>query len=373
MNQLQDDRLVFSFPEIEAQLQERVRDWVDAKLKSATVAERARLPESREELCGLFMDRARVRAAVSFQRTLRIPDDGNDYPLPPGLGRFPVRKVDAFPGAPDKWKGHGELIIPVHKTEALWLQFEASYPMAMKVGSGGVCAISGARSGVALFNPPQNYVVLPAQPWLDGFRVEEGIIRQFVAVPMDKGLTVESEVTGEETRGGLQLQAFPMLLEEYCRRELVDSLEWRWKSLIDPLPILRDICYCMGESSDEAGLGAGGRMRQKITADPYGLACWDAATTSDCTVRLCLADDWLRLTGTPPPHKPPSAQVYSAFGLPWFDYDNGIPAVAGETVLSTVKSVNALMEEKVGLSLSNNSSVLNPNVVQLTGKSPVVE
>jgi len=89
------------------------------------------------------------------------------------------------------------------------------------------------------------------------------------------------------------------------------------------LPILRDICYCMGESSDEAGLGAGGRMRQKITADRMA-GLLDAATTSDCTVRLCLADDWLRLTGTPPPHKPPSAQVYSAFGLPWFDYDNGI-------------------------------------------------
>jgi hypothetical protein len=28
--------------------------------------------------------------AVSFQRTLRIPDDGGVYPLPPGLGRFPL-------------------------------------------------------------------------------------------------------------------------------------------------------------------------------------------------------------------------------------------------------------------------------------------
>lgn len=27
---------------------------------------------------------------VEFQRTLRIPDDGNEYPLPPGLGSFPI-------------------------------------------------------------------------------------------------------------------------------------------------------------------------------------------------------------------------------------------------------------------------------------------
>lgn len=28
------------------------------------------------------------RFAVSFHRTLRIPDDGRTYPLPPGLGMF---------------------------------------------------------------------------------------------------------------------------------------------------------------------------------------------------------------------------------------------------------------------------------------------
>ena len=26
---------------------------------------------------------------INFQRTLRIPDDGKDYPLPPGLVGFP--------------------------------------------------------------------------------------------------------------------------------------------------------------------------------------------------------------------------------------------------------------------------------------------
>ena len=30
---------------------------------------------------------------VSFQRTLLIPDDNRDYPLPPGLGRFPIEPV----------------------------------------------------------------------------------------------------------------------------------------------------------------------------------------------------------------------------------------------------------------------------------------
>jgi hypothetical protein len=32
------------------------------------------------------------RLGISFHRTLRVPDDGRTYPLPPGLGRFPVRR-----------------------------------------------------------------------------------------------------------------------------------------------------------------------------------------------------------------------------------------------------------------------------------------
>jgi hypothetical protein len=39
------------------------------------------------------------RFAVAFQRTLRIPDDGRAYPLPPGLGRFPILKVEDYLGA----------------------------------------------------------------------------------------------------------------------------------------------------------------------------------------------------------------------------------------------------------------------------------
>ena len=35
-----------------------------------------------------------AKLKISFQRTLRVPDDGKDYPLPPGLGRFPIKHVD---------------------------------------------------------------------------------------------------------------------------------------------------------------------------------------------------------------------------------------------------------------------------------------
>ena len=31
-----------------------------------------------------------AKLSINFQRTLRIPDDGNTYSLPPGLGTFPL-------------------------------------------------------------------------------------------------------------------------------------------------------------------------------------------------------------------------------------------------------------------------------------------
>ena len=37
-----------------------------------------------------------AKLTVTFQRTLRIPDDERTYPLPPGLGDFPLRHVDDY-------------------------------------------------------------------------------------------------------------------------------------------------------------------------------------------------------------------------------------------------------------------------------------
>ncbi|MYB97986.1 MAG: hypothetical protein F4123_09440 [Gemmatimonadetes bacterium] len=51
---------------------------------------------------------------------------------------------------------------------------------------------------------PQNYLVVPDQPWLDGYCVERGIIRQFVAMPLGEGYTAEERLTGAAKHGGLQ-------------------------------------------------------------------------------------------------------------------------------------------------------------------------
>ncbi len=54
-----------------------------------------------------------ARLSLNVQRTLRIPDDGRDYPLPPGLGAFPLRHVDDYANRlPELWKKHGGVYSP---------------------------------------------------------------------------------------------------------------------------------------------------------------------------------------------------------------------------------------------------------------------
>ena len=135
------------------------------------------------------------RFALSFQRTLRIPDDGGTYPLPPGLGALPVLSArDHADRVPAAWLHEGAAFIPMYQREALWLSFAAApwKPNAVMVAAGGVNAVSGEVDAAALRATPQNYVVCPPQLWLDGLNTGRGAVRQFVAMPLGGGYTVEA-------------------------------------------------------------------------------------------------------------------------------------------------------------------------------------
>ena len=118
---------------------------------------------------------------VSFQRTLRLPETGL-HALPPGLGRFRLRRVADYPDtAPADWLERGGVMLPVYQREAMWLSFVSSEPAALQVAIGKICAISGTAWREKLRHEPQNYVALPRQPRLDGINSGDGTIRQFVA------------------------------------------------------------------------------------------------------------------------------------------------------------------------------------------------
>ena len=142
MIELKDDELVFDFPEVHE-----------------------------EAVC-----------RIVFQRTLRIPDDNREYPLPPGLGRFPMAHVeDHSARLPASWNERGGVLLPMYQAEALWLNFDCgrgfgggNYPFAVKIAAGKINAVTGDAWSNDLVKEPQDYIVVPDQPWLDGFSVGKG-------------------------------------------------------------------------------------------------------------------------------------------------------------------------------------------------------
>ncbi|MFT4189815.1 MAG: hypothetical protein QM621_14720 [Aeromicrobium sp.] len=272
---------------------------------------------------------------LTFQRTLRIPEQGL-HPLPPGLGSFPLRRVEDYPDTvPAAWRERGGVMLPVYQREAMWLSFHADEPAALQVGVGNVCAISGESRQDRLSRSPQNYAPLPRQPWLDGINAGDGFIRQFVAVPLGLGVTVEGQVTGEEVHGGVQLRLVGLT---------ADALEaWRRQ------PVTRSAARSampLAGAAPDMGLGAGGRMRQQIATDTRPLTDYDEQRSARVFVHLCSAAQWAAITGETPPPTPVDREAYVQHGLPWFDhYDADADDLPAADALAEVTPVGEALDE----------------------------
>ncbi|WP_151774021.1 hypothetical protein [Streptomyces abyssomicinicus] len=327
---------------------------------------------------------------VRFIRTLRLPETGT-HALPPGLGSFPLRRVEDFPGTvPAEWLARGGVMLPVYLREAMWLHFGGtSRPAALQVGVGKVCAVSGKPWSGRLSSKPQNYLPLPDQPWLDGINSGHGTVRQFVAVPLGMGATVEGQVTGEETWGGIQLQVFGLTdgkLAEWTRLR-AGSAAWPpppgpvptpppysgmppapapYAAM--PMPAPPDNMVfgapppapgaapgapapgavpppapagaAPQRSAPAMGLGAGGSMRQQVHRDTRPLSNWSDKASGRVFVHLVTPPEWRRITGEAPPPSPVDRAAYTRAGLPWFEhYDENAQDLDPSETLSGVKPV----------------------------------
>ncbi|WP_217545129.1 hypothetical protein [Streptomyces sp. GbtcB6] len=292
--------------------------------------------------------------AVRFVRTLRLPETGT-HPLPPGLGEFPVRRVSDYPDTvPAEWRAWGGVMLPVYLREAMWLSFAGTTePAALQVGVGKVCAVSGEPWRDRLSRKPQNYLVLPRQPWLDGINSGKGTVRQFVAVPLGLGATVEGQVTGEEVWGGVQLQSFTLAdgpLAEWRRLERLRQEQLRRERTRGPgpagglgaaLPMMSALpAPAPAARSAGMGLGVGGSMRQEVYEDDRPSRDWTQTPAGRVFVHLVTPPQWHRVTGEAPPPSPVDRAAYTRAGLPWYDYyDQDARDLAPTDTLEAVKPV----------------------------------
>jgi hypothetical protein len=228
----------------------------------------------------------------------------------------------------------------MHRHEALWIAFSCPHwrPVAVRVDVGGVCALTGAQNTQSLSSDPQNYMVAPNQPWIDGIKADEGTIRQFVAAPLGEGSTVEGQVTGSETKGGLQITVVEAKPGRFPDAMLHMA---RSRSTFEDSPFsYMSSTFSVSEHSPAMGLGAGGRMVQKIYPDEYGLDTWDGESATSVHIHLVDARDWRSITGEDPPASPISVQTYKSHGLPWFALmDDDLHDLPVPPILAGVKPV----------------------------------
>lgn len=339
---------------------------------------------------------------ITLQRTLRLPEDGKTHSLPPGLGSFPMRKIQDYKDkVPAAWRDHGGVFVPMYQREAMWLSFQAAKPCAVKVAAGKVNAVSGQPWNeeiqkpreVAGKDPEQDYMVCQSwgggQPWLDGFNTGDGVIRQFVAMPLGMGYTVEGQVTGEEKHGGVQLKVFEALPgkikePEYTRMRGFASAAGGLESMGGGLESFgvatnsiqksatRGATRSLSRKGSEMGLAAGGKMKQKIYEDPHGFEVWDQGNTERVFIHIVNSQMWTEITGEPPPATPVSAHTYTQYGYPWYEiYEEDKDDVQGSGTLGNVKPVSEMDADKGFEDQQDDSPLDESKNVKFIGKKPV--
>ncbi len=125
---------------------------------------------------------------------------------------------------------------------------------------------------------------------------------------------------------------------------------------------------CASLHSD-MGLAPGGRMKQEIYEDRYGLDAWDQRNCSRCFMTIANSAQWMAITGERPPVEPATAAGYTSAGLPWFHYYGGdAKAVEGAEKFGDLKSVAEMGKEKGESALPGNEPVDVQHIITLRQK-----
>ncbi|EPS39943.1 hypothetical protein H072_6242 [Dactylellina haptotyla CBS 200.50] len=199
---------------------ERLIDFYDEFLDQSRASPRQLDIESTEEHSTGLIVRGRdmERVLIRLNRTSRLTEDGLHTEIQ-DFGEFPLQKVSDFKTKmPAAMVQKGGYFFPMFQREAVGIGFEepSHNPqsrmeeiLAIKVFIGSVNAVTKKPPSSLSETVEQDFIIAPKQGRLDGVKIGEGVLQQFVAMPLGWDYTIEKQVTNSEFIGGIQLQIAP--------------------------------------------------------------------------------------------------------------------------------------------------------------------
>jgi hypothetical protein len=221
--------------------------------------------------------------------------------------------------------------------EAMWINFQTPEPIAIMVGAGSINAINGKNFETKL--EKDNYMVSPPQPWLDGWKGDDGSVYQFIATEVGENITV-GEQLAQTKEHAIVISVFEAKNPEKLKSVNRPS-EYYGTAEYGVCCYAANCCSFKSQENsarnltNEMGLGKGGKISQKIYEDPHGLEEWKEKPVETIRVYLINASEFSEITGEQL-SMPVKSEEYNGV---WFGLDDEKKKdVSGTTIFDKLKS-----------------------------------